>query len=64
MRSFRLLRRPAAPTAFAFLIVLKKNSPAFLKEKGVIFRAFRMETFTLAHILRLHNEPSDDTIRK
>jgi hypothetical protein len=39
MRSFRLLRRPAAPTAFAFLIVLKKQ-PGFLKRERDHFQSF------------------------
>jgi len=55
---------PSSSTDRLCILVVLKNSPAFLKEQGSIFRAFRVETFTLAHILRLHNEPFDDTIRK
>ena len=63
MRSFRLLRRPATPTAFACWLC-KRNSPASLTEPGSIFRTFSVETFTLAHIFRLRNEASDATLRK
>jgi hypothetical protein len=46
------------------MLVVLINSLAFLTEQGSIFRAFRVETFTLAHIFRLHNEASDATLRK
>ena len=58
---------PAVPfsgTDRLCMLFVLKNSPAFLKEQGSIFRAFRVEIFTLAHIFRLHNEVSDATLRK